>query len=143
MVRGRPPAAAAINGAARVVAVGTTVVRALESAAGTARRVLPGQGWTHLAITPERRLRAVDALLTGLHEPGASHLDIVAAAVPRPLLERAHAEMLERGYLWHEFGELDARPLSPPPGPQLSGWFVAPGGFTAGRRTWSPSATPD
>jgi S-adenosylmethionine:tRNA ribosyltransferase-isomerase len=50
-------------------------------------------------------MRAVDALLTGLHEPGASHLDIVAAAVPLPLLERAHTEMLERGYLWHEFGD--------------------------------------
>jgi S-adenosylmethionine:tRNA ribosyltransferase-isomerase len=67
--------------------------------------VLPARGWTGLAITPEHRLRAVDALLTGLHEPGASHLDIVRALVEPPLLERAHAEMLDRGYLWHEFGD--------------------------------------
>jgi S-adenosylmethionine:tRNA ribosyltransferase-isomerase len=100
-----PRAAAAIDRARRVIAVGTTVVRALETAAGGSRRVRPAQGWTGLAITPDHRMRAVDALLTGLHEPGASHLDIVAAAVPVPLLERAHAEMLERGYLWHEFGD--------------------------------------
>jgi S-adenosylmethionine:tRNA ribosyltransferase-isomerase len=100
-----PRAAAAINRARRVVAVGTTVVRALETAAGGARRVLSARGWTELAVTPGHRMRAVDALLTGLHEPGASHLDIVAAAVPLPLLERAHTEMLERGYLWHEFGD--------------------------------------
>jgi S-adenosylmethionine:tRNA ribosyltransferase-isomerase len=100
-----PRAAAAIDRARRVIAVGTTVVRALETAAGGSRRVRPVQGWTELAITPDHRMRAVDALLTGLHEPGASHLDIVAAAVPVPLLERAHAEMLERGYLWHEFGD--------------------------------------
>jgi S-adenosylmethionine:tRNA ribosyltransferase-isomerase len=99
-------AAGAVNRARRVIAVGTTVVRALESAAaGGSERVRPASGWTGLAITPERPLRAVDALLTGLHEPGASHLDIVAAAVPIPLLERAHGEMLERGYLWHEFGD--------------------------------------
>src|SRR5207302_1653857 len=91
--------------ARRVIAVGTTVVRALETAAGGPRRVRPVQGWTRLAITPEHRMRAVDALLTGLHEPGVSHLDIVGAAVALPLLERAHAEMLERGYLWHEFGD--------------------------------------
>jgi S-adenosylmethionine:tRNA ribosyltransferase-isomerase len=100
-----PGAAAAINRAGRVVAVGTTVVRALESAAGGRQRVLPARGWTGLAVTPGHRMRAVDSLLTGLHEPGASHLDIVAAAVPAPLLERAHAEMLQRGYLWHEFGD--------------------------------------
>jgi S-adenosylmethionine:tRNA ribosyltransferase-isomerase len=100
-----PRAAAAINRARRVIAVGTTVVRALETAAGGSPRVRPAQGWTDLTITPAHRMRAVDALLTGLHEPGASHLDIVAAAVPVALLERAHAEMLERDYLWHEFGD--------------------------------------
>jgi len=100
-----PRAAAAIDRARRVIAVGTTVVRALETAAGGPRRVRPVQGWTRLAITREHRMRAVDGLLTGLHEPGASHLDIVGAAVALPLLERAHAEMLERGYLWHEFGD--------------------------------------
>ena len=98
-----PRAAAAIDRARRVIAVGTTVVRALETAAGGPRRVRPVQGWTRLAITPEHRMRAVDALLTGLHEPGASHLDIVGAAVALPLLERAHAEMLERGA--HQQGE--------------------------------------
>jgi S-adenosylmethionine:tRNA ribosyltransferase-isomerase len=55
----------------RVIAVGTTVVRALETVAGPGRRIRPGRGWTSLVITPERGLRAVDGLITGWHEPGA------------------------------------------------------------------------
>ena len=62
-----------------VVAVGTTVVRALETVADQERTAHPGEGWTRLVITPERGLRAVDALLTGLHEPRSSHLALLEA----------------------------------------------------------------
>jgi len=89
----------------RVVAVGTTVVRALETVAATDGTVEPGAGWTGLMITPERGLRAVDALLTGWHEPAASHLQLLEAVAGGELLERCYAAALERGYLWHEFGD--------------------------------------
>ncbi|MBO0685157.1 MAG: S-adenosylmethionine:tRNA ribosyltransferase-isomerase [Candidatus Dormibacteraeota bacterium] len=94
----------AIERARRVVAVGTTVVRALE-AAGEAGAVRPARGWTRLAVTPERPPRVVDALLTGLHEPQASHFDLLRAFVPEDLLGRAYDEAVEAGYLWHEFGD--------------------------------------
>jgi S-adenosylmethionine:tRNA ribosyltransferase-isomerase len=89
----------------RVVAVGTTVVRALETAADAGGRVTPGEGWTSLVVTPERGLRAVDGLLSGWHEPAASHLDLLRAAAGDELLERCYAEALAEGYLWHEFGD--------------------------------------
>ena len=86
----------------RVIAVGTTAVRALESAwDGRA------QGWTDLVVTPERGVRAVDGLLTGFHEPRASHLDMLAAIAGTPLLERSYAAALDAGYLWHEFGDVN------------------------------------
>ena len=100
-----PETARAVNDAGRVVAVGTTVVRALESAATWEGRVLPAQSWTRLAIGRERPPRAVGALLTGLHEPQASHFDLLRAFVREPLLRRAYAEAVEQGYLWHEFGD--------------------------------------
>ncbi len=90
----------------RVVAVGTTVVRALESAADERGRVIPSRGWTDLIITPERGVRIVDGLLTGFHEPKASHLDMLAAIASPPHLEKAYRVALDRGYLWHEFGDL-------------------------------------
>jgi S-adenosylmethionine:tRNA ribosyltransferase-isomerase len=92
----------------RVVAVGTTVVWALETAAGAAgaSRLEPGAGVTRLRIGPEHRLLAVDGLLTGLHEPEASHLDLLAAFIDRPALDRAYAAALDAGYLWHEFGDV-------------------------------------
>jgi S-adenosylmethionine:tRNA ribosyltransferase-isomerase len=62
-------------------------------------------GWTRLVITPRTRLRVVDALLTGLHEPPATHLDMLGALLDERLLERAYVEVRERGYLWHEFGD--------------------------------------
>jgi S-adenosylmethionine:tRNA ribosyltransferase-isomerase len=89
----------------RVVAVGTTVVRALETVAEPDGAVREGQGWTNLVVTPERKLRAVDGLLTGWHEPEASHLQILRAAAPGSLLDRSYREALRRGYLWHEFGD--------------------------------------
>jgi S-adenosylmethionine:tRNA ribosyltransferase-isomerase len=96
----------------RVVAVGTTVVRALETAAGEARTgpgtdpLRAGSGVTRLRIGAEHRLAVVDGLLTGLHEPEASHLDLLAAFLDRPVLDRAYAAALGEGYLWHEFGDV-------------------------------------
>lgn len=100
-----PRTARAVAAARRVVAVGTTVVRALESSAGADGRVRATTGWTSLAIGPARPPCVVDALLTGLHEPQASHFDLLRAFVPEPLLRRAYAEAVEHGYLWHEFGD--------------------------------------
>lgn len=94
----------AARAARRVIAVGTTVVRALETAANTGTRG-GVSGWTDLAIRPGSPLRAVDGLLTGLHEPQASHWDLLRAFVAEPLLERAYGEAVQRRYLWHEFGD--------------------------------------
>jgi S-adenosylmethionine:tRNA ribosyltransferase-isomerase len=80
-------------------------VRALETVARPDGTVAAGQGWTHLVVTPQRGLWAVDALLTGLHESESSHLDLVAAAAGDELLARSYAEAVERGYRWHEFGD--------------------------------------
>jgi S-adenosylmethionine:tRNA ribosyltransferase-isomerase len=91
----------------RVVAVGTTAVRALESAADRRGVVRPAHGWTELVVTPERGVRAVDGLLTGLHEPAASHLLMLRAVSGDPLLERVYAAALHRRYLWHEFGDVN------------------------------------
>ena len=90
----------------RVIAVGTTIVRALESAADATGRVIATRGWTDLVITPERGVCAVDGLLTGFHEPKASHLAMLEAVASRAHLERAYAAALAGGYLWHEFGDL-------------------------------------
>jgi S-adenosylmethionine:tRNA ribosyltransferase-isomerase len=95
-----------VNAAQRVIAVGTTVVRALETVADTQGVVHPGEGWTNLVITPERPIRGVDALLTGWHEPDASHLLMLEAFAGRELLERSYAEAVASGYRWHEFGDL-------------------------------------
>ncbi|HEY1016661.1 MAG TPA: S-adenosylmethionine:tRNA ribosyltransferase-isomerase, partial [Herpetosiphonaceae bacterium] len=90
----------------RVIAVGTTVVRALETVADERGTVHPGSGWTTLVITPERGIRAADGLLTGLHEPKASHLMMLEALAGRQHLRRTYAEALRERYLWHEFGDL-------------------------------------
>ena len=89
----------------RVVAVGTTVVRALESVAGPDGTVGAGEGWTNLVIDPERGVHAVDGLITGWHEPEASHLQMLRALADEQLLDRCYREALEHGYLWHEFGD--------------------------------------
>ena len=91
----------------RVVAVGTTAVRALESAADRRGVVRPAHGWTELVVTPERGVRAVDGLLTGLHEPAASHLLMLRAVSGDRLLERVYAAALQECYLWHEFGDVN------------------------------------
>jgi S-adenosylmethionine:tRNA ribosyltransferase-isomerase len=98
-------AAAAVSEARRVVAIGTTVVRALESATAAAGTVGETLGWTSLAIAEGTPIRAVDALVTGLHEPNASHLDLLRAFVDEELLMAAYNQALENRYLWHEFGD--------------------------------------
>ena len=90
----------------RIIAVGTTVVRALESCVDERGRIIASQGWTDLVITPERGVRAVDGLLTGFHEPRASHLAMLEAFAGRDHLARAYRAALDAGYLWHEFGDL-------------------------------------
>jgi S-adenosylmethionine:tRNA ribosyltransferase-isomerase len=90
----------------RVIAVGTTVVRGLETAGASSGFVLPFDGWTDLVITPERGVHVVDGLLTGWHEPEASHLLMLEAVAGRPLLETSYAASLQEGYLWHEFGDM-------------------------------------
>jgi S-adenosylmethionine:tRNA ribosyltransferase-isomerase len=90
----------------RVIAVGTTVVRALESAADERGVVSAYDGWTDVVITPERGVRVVDGLVTGWHEPEASHLLMLEAVAGRPLLEASYAASLAEGYRWHEFGDL-------------------------------------
>ena len=68
--------------------------------------VHPFDGWTDLVVTPERGVRAVDGLLTGWHEPEASHLDLLEAVAGRELVERSYDAALSEGYLWHEFGDV-------------------------------------
>jgi S-adenosylmethionine:tRNA ribosyltransferase-isomerase len=88
----------------RVIAVGTSVVRALESAAANGA-LRAGGGDTDLIVGPGYRPRVVDGLLTGLHEPTASHFALLQAFAPRPQLERAYAHAEQSGYLGHEFGD--------------------------------------
>lgn len=91
----------------RVVAVGTTVVRALETAAGPDGTLAASREWTTLHISASHQLRAADALLTGLHEPESSHLDLLSAFVQPERLKAAYMEAIERRYLWHEFGDMN------------------------------------
>jgi len=90
----------------RVVAAGTTVVRALETAAGADGFVAPSAGWTSHVVTPQTGVKAVDGLLTGLHEPRSSHLRMLAAFAGAELLGRCYEAAITAGYLWHEFGDV-------------------------------------
>lgn len=96
---------AALEMGRRIIAVGTTVVRALETVADETGRVHPGEGWTDLVITPQRGIRVVDGLLTGLHEPQATHLAMLEALTGRGHLRIAYQEAIRERYLWHEFGD--------------------------------------
>lgn len=108
----RVPAATAARvnatraGGGRVIAVGTTVVRALETVGDAAGVAHPGQGWTEVIVTAERGVRVVDGLLTGWHEPRASHLLMLEAVGGRAMLDEAYRAALAGRYLWHEFGDL-------------------------------------
>ena len=89
----------------RVIAVGTTVVRALETVTGADGTTVPGEGWTSLVVTGDRPLRSVRGLVSGFHEPRATHLSMLAALCGHAHLDRAYAEARRLGYLWHEFGD--------------------------------------
>jgi S-adenosylmethionine:tRNA ribosyltransferase-isomerase len=90
----------------RVIAGGTTVVRALETVAAPDGRVRAAAGWTSHVVTPETGVKAVDGLLTGLHEPRSSHLQMLAAFAGPDLLSRCYQTAIDAGYLWHEFGDV-------------------------------------
>jgi S-adenosylmethionine:tRNA ribosyltransferase-isomerase len=90
----------------RVIAVGTTVARALETVVAADGTVSERCAWTSLVITPQRGTLAVDGLLTGWHEPASSHLQLLEAVAGRELLQRSYQDALEHGYHWHEFGDL-------------------------------------
>ena len=101
----------------RVIAVGTTAVRALETVTDDRGVTSPGEGWTSLVVGPNRPVRSVTGLITGFHEPSASHLSllerVIAASAQqkgrttngRQHLERAYGEAARQRYLWHEFGD--------------------------------------
>jgi len=108
-----PPATARLVNATRqaggrVIALGTTVVRALESAAlnGPGAELAAASGWTHHVVTPDTGVRVVNGLFTGLHEPRSSHLHMLNAFAGEPLLRRCYAAALDHSYLWHEFGDV-------------------------------------
>ena len=105
-----PPATARLvnhvrSAGGRVIAAGTTVVRALETAVHSGL-VTPSAGWTSHVVTPQTGVRAVDGLLTGLHEPRSSHLRMLAAFAGPELLSRCYEAAVTSGYLWHEFGDV-------------------------------------
>jgi S-adenosylmethionine:tRNA ribosyltransferase-isomerase len=89
----------------RVIAVGTTVTRALESATDPDGSVRERHGWTDLVLGPSRPANVVTGLVTGWHAPGASHLALLAAVAGSALVERAYAEAVRFEYRWHEFGD--------------------------------------
>jgi S-adenosylmethionine:tRNA ribosyltransferase-isomerase len=91
----------------RIVAVGTTVVRALEGCAVLhGGELVAGEGVTDLRIAPGFRPRIVDGVLTGLHDVGSSHRELVGAFAPQRLLAEALANADASGYLGHEFGDV-------------------------------------
>jgi len=89
----------------RIIAVGTTVTRALETGAAPDGTVTAGQGWTDLVLGPDRPARAVDGIVTGWHAPGASHLSLLAAVAGPDLVSDAYGEAIRHRYRWHEFGD--------------------------------------
>ncbi|MBV9487153.1 MAG: S-adenosylmethionine:tRNA ribosyltransferase-isomerase [Frankiaceae bacterium] len=89
----------------RVIAVGTTATRALETAAGATGSVTAATGWTDLVLGPERGTRVVDGIVTGWHDAGASHLLLLEAVAGLEVVQPAYAAAVASGYLWHEFGD--------------------------------------
>jgi S-adenosylmethionine:tRNA ribosyltransferase-isomerase len=89
----------------RVIAVGTTATRAIESAVQRDGTVAAASGWTGLVISPERPVRVVDGLITGWHNPDASHLLLVESVAGAQLTQRAYDAAVAECYLWHEFGD--------------------------------------
>jgi S-adenosylmethionine:tRNA ribosyltransferase-isomerase len=97
---------AARAGGGRVIAVGTTAVRALETVALPFGHVEADAGWTRRVVTPQCGVRVVDGLLTGWHDPDASHLLLLEAVGGRALIEDSYRAALDHGYRWHEFGDV-------------------------------------
>ena len=89
----------------RVIAVGTTATRALESAVDPDGVIRPADGWTDLVLGPHRPARVVDGLITGLHDPDASHLLLLEAVAGADLVQRVYDAAVDQHYLWHEFGD--------------------------------------
>jgi S-adenosylmethionine:tRNA ribosyltransferase-isomerase len=89
----------------RVVAVGTTVTRALETATGEDGVTRAAEGWTDLVLSADRPARVVTGLITGLHEPEASHLQLLEAVAGPELVAAAYDRAVTEHYLWHEFGD--------------------------------------
>jgi S-adenosylmethionine:tRNA ribosyltransferase-isomerase len=89
----------------RIIAVGTTVVRALETVSDEHGIVTAGAGLTNLVVTPDRGVHAIDGLLTGWHEPESSHLQLLQAVAGRELLNRSYDAAHAAGYRFHEFGD--------------------------------------
>jgi S-adenosylmethionine:tRNA ribosyltransferase-isomerase len=104
-----PTTAAQVNAArqagGRVIAVGTTAMRALETVSDPGGTVHPGEGWTELVIDSDRCIRAADGLITGWHEPGASHLALLEAVAGGEVVAASYAAAIAHRYLWHEFGD--------------------------------------
>ncbi len=96
---------AARAGGGRVVAVGTTACRALETVSGWDGTVAPGEGWTDLVLGPQRPTRVIDGLVTGWHAPQASHLLLLEAVAGVGAVQEAYDVALSERYLWHEFGD--------------------------------------
>ncbi|TDO54913.1 S-adenosylmethionine:tRNA ribosyltransferase-isomerase [Kribbella sp. VKM Ac-2527] len=89
----------------RVIAVGTTAVRAIETAALPDGSVVAAEGWTDLVLGPDRSAVVVDGLVTGMHAPDASHLLLLESVVGADIVQHAYNAALEQHYLWHEFGD--------------------------------------
>lgn len=90
----------------RIIAIGTTAIRAIESATDNEGKVVAREGWTNVFITPERGLQVVDGLLTGFHEPKASHLLMLETLTGAAHLDISYRAALEQQYYWHEFGDV-------------------------------------
>ncbi|WP_410641792.1 S-adenosylmethionine:tRNA ribosyltransferase-isomerase [Amycolatopsis sp. lyj-346] len=111
-----PPATAALvswvrSRGGRVIAVGTTAARALESAVpggdfGDLGDLRAAEGWTNLVLGPDRPARVVDGIITGLHAPEASHLLLLEAVAGAEVVQKAYDAAVEHRYLWHEFGDV-------------------------------------
>ena len=89
----------------RVIAVGTTVVRAVETVTAEDGTVTAGAGWTDLVLSTDRPVRAFDGLITGWHEPRSSHLLLLESVAGREVVSAAYSAALDQRYQWHEFGD--------------------------------------
>jgi S-adenosylmethionine:tRNA ribosyltransferase-isomerase len=105
-----PVTAALINTAKsqgrRIIAVGTTAIRAIETAVNNEGIVLSYRGNTELFIDESYAMKVIDGLLTGFHEPRASHLNMLQSVAGFEHIDRAYKEAIQAGYYWHQFGDM-------------------------------------